>query len=303
MDTFTQALMRMKLQSTAAGAVDSAGKWAVAFERYEGLKLYYVVRGEKAFLVDRKMHRVKAGECLLLTTGQPFVTGSDVTRKKPMTPEELFRTRKNGVMTVNGGGESFSIGTHFIFEGHLPRIVFAQLPPVIHIAEAIDEAALLRWSLERFRTEFFGEQLGRSLLLNHLAPIILMQVLRIYLSTHRQEKSWLAALADPKLSKAIDAIHNDCGGAWTLVSLAAVAGMSRSRFALHFKTQVGIAPMDYLTQWRMQTACELFASPDHNVGSVANAVGYESESAFSLAFRKVIKQRPGSYRRAAVSRI
>jgi AraC-like DNA-binding protein len=73
--------------------------------------------------------------------------------------------------------------------------------------------------------------------------------------------------------------------------------MSRSGFALNFKKQVGIPPMDYLTNWRMQIACELLKSANHTVSTVAAAVGYESESAFSVAFKKVVKCRPGFYQK------
>jgi AraC-like DNA-binding protein len=151
--------------------------------------------------------------------------------------------------------------------------------------------------MERFGTEFFSKSIGRSLVMNHLAPIMLLQVFRIYLSSAKDERNWLIALSDAKLSKAIDAVHSDYQMAWSLEKLAEVAGMSRSGFALNFRKQVGIPPMDYLTNWRMQIACELLEAGNQNVSAVANAVGYESESAFSVAFKKIMNCRPGVYQK------
>ncbi len=99
------------------------------------------------------------------------------------------------------------------------------------------------------------------------------------------------------MSKVIDAMHSDYQRPWSLEGLAMVAGLSRSGFALNFRKQVGITPMDYLTNWRMQIACELLQAEDQNVATVAIAVGYESESAFSVAFKRIVKCRPGFYQK------
>ena len=200
-------------------------------------------------------------------------------------------------MTINGGGECLSIGTQFKFDGHLTQVMFARLPAVIHVPAGSHQSAFLRLTLERFKEEFLGNDVGRSLVINHLAIIMLLQTLRIYLATAKEDENWLVALCHPKLSKAIEAMHADYQKPWSLEKLSGVAGMSRSRFALHFKQQVGIAPMDYLTQWRMQIACDLLKEQDQGIGAVAKAVGYESESAFSMAFTKVVKVRPGAYQK------
>lgn len=93
-------------------------------------------------------------------------------------------------------------------------------------------------------------------------------------------------------------MHTDFHKPWSLEDLAKVTGMSRSGFASNFKEQIGVTPMEYLTHWRMQIACELLKSGDQNVSAVASLIGYESESAFSAAFMKVIKVRTGIYQRS-----
>jgi AraC-like DNA-binding protein len=98
------------------------------------------------------------------------------------------------------------------------------------------------------------------------------------------------------LSKAITAMQSDHARNWSLDGLARAAGLSRAGFALNFKKWIGVTPMEYLTQWRMQIACELLQE-DRRIAEVASAVGYESESAFSVAFTRIVRCRPGHFRR------
>ena len=156
---------------------------------------------------------------------------------------------------------------------------------------------LLRGSLDRFGAEMRTGGVGRSLILSHLAPIMLLQTLRYYLASSPKEENWLVALTHPRLVKVLDAMQTDYKRGWSLEQLANVANMSRSSFALTFQKKVGVSPIAYLTNWRMQIACELLESGDLNLASIAAEVGYRSESAFSTAFTKAVKCRPGNYRR------
>jgi AraC-like DNA-binding protein len=299
-DALSDALMKMKLKSSGAGVVDAAGAWAVEYPTFEGFKLQVLLKGDRYVVIEgkSKVHHLKAGDCMLMTGGKPLVVASDPSVKKRISMEDLVATKRNGTMTINGGGEFLSIGTHFQFEGHLPKILFGNLPSCIHVAEHSDQAAILRWSLERFKSEFFNQNPGRAMVLNHLAPIMLLQILRIHLeSLPKGKQDWLIAISDPHLSPVFSVMHSEYQRPWSLESLAKIAGLSRSGFALTFKKKVGLAPLDYLTNWRMQIACNLLETHDHTVASVANAVGYESESAFSVAFKRIIECRPGQYQK------
>ena len=299
-DVLSNTLMQMKLKSSFSGATDAGGKWAIAFPNYEGFKLGVVLKGGCWISVEgcQTKYQLSTGDCALTTSGQPFVLASDLSVKPKPFKDVIGETVPNGALTLNGGGDLLLIAVHFQFDGHLPKIMFDNLPPVLHIPEHLEQAAILHWSLERFSSEFRGNNLGRALILNHLAPIMLLQILRIYLASAKNERNWLASLSDPKLSKAIEVMHSDYQRPWSLEELAKVACMSRSAFALNFKKHVGVAPMDYLTNWRMHIAGDLLQSGDHNIADVAMAVGYESESAFSAAFTRVIKSRPGSYKKS-----
>nr|WP_284041396.1 helix-turn-helix transcriptional regulator [Halomonas olivaria] len=125
---------------------------------------------------------------------------------------------------------------------------------------------------------------------------MLVQALRLYLS-HGVGKGvgWLFALGDQRIAAAIGAIHASPGSRWTLPKLAQEAGMSRSKFALRFKSISGTSPIEYLTRWRMMIACHRLTSSLEPISKIALSLGYESEAAFSTAFKRLIGCSPRRY--------
>jgi AraC-like DNA-binding protein len=156
----------------------------------------------------------------------------------------------------------------------------------------------LRWSVERMMRELGEGQPGGVLIAQHLAHMMLVQALRLYLA----EKSgsgvgWFFALANKRLSAAMGAMHGDPAHRWTLQELATHAGMSRSSFAIKFKEAVGEAPMEYLTRWRMLLAADRLENSSDPISNIAFSLGYESESAFSTAFKRVMGRSPRQFGR------
>src|SRR5580698_6044124 len=133
-----------------------------------------------------------------------------------------------------------------------------------------------------------------------VAPVrkIRITFLRLYLAEGAHGgASWLAALTDPQLYGAIAAMHDEPGHPWTLEKLARRAGMSRTVFALRFKEVVGETATEYLTRWRMLLAAERLTAGGEPVARIASALGYESESSFGKAFRRVIGHPPRRFAR------
>jgi len=289
----------MKLQALTNVALNAGGDWAIDFPAYEGLTLNVVQKGECWLYLQSTATtiRLRAGDCFLLTGGNTFTLASNLLLKDRLRAENLFPNAPEGLVTCNGGGDFFAAGTIFRHSGPLPSILFARLPPVIHIDGSADQAAVLRWSLERFGAEMRGTAMGRFLMLSHLAPIMLLQILRTYLASSPKEENWLVALSHPSLSRVLHAMQTEYQKDWTLEQFARIAGMSRSAFALKFKKKVGIAPMVYLMNWRIQIACELLSTGEQPLSTIASAVGYGSESAFSSAFYKLLQCRPGAFRK------
>jgi AraC-like DNA-binding protein len=238
-----------------------------------------------------------AGECFLLPRGLPFILATDLT----LTPVDFFTllsAPKNGDTHLhNGGGDSFFVGGHFVLTGGHADLLLGFLPPVVHIRKEADKAAM-RWSLERMMQELRDPQPGGILVAQQLAYMMLVQALRLHLEEGpKGGVGWLFALADKQMNAAITSMHDDPAHRWTLQELAERVGMSRSIFALRFKETVGSTPMEYLTRWRMLLAGDRLTSSGDPISAIALSLGYESESAFGKAFRRVMGCSPRQYGR------
>jgi AraC-like DNA-binding protein len=156
----------------------------------------------------------------------------------------------------------------------------------------------MRWSVERMMQELRERQPGSFLVAQHLAHMMLVQALRLHQSEQLSGNvGWLSALADRQLAAAINAMHENPAHRWTLGELAQHAGMSRSIFALKFKNKVGASPLAYLMRWRMLLAADKLANSGDPISSIALSLSYESESAFSTAFKRVMGRSPRQYGR------
>jgi AraC-like DNA-binding protein len=299
MDPLSDVLSLLKPRSYSAGGFDVGGELSIQFGRHEGVKCYAVISGGCWLAVEGvgDAVRLKTGDCFLLPSGRSFRLASDLSLT-PIDAMTIFANARSGsIHSFNGGGDCFIAGGHFAFTGGHAGILLGVLPPIVHIQTESDKAAM-RWSLERMRQELREPQPGGFLVAQQLAYMMLVQALRLHLAEgSRGGVGWLFALADKQMSAAITAMHDDPAHGWTLQELAARVGMSRSTFALRFKQTVGESPMEYLTRWRMLLAGDRLVNSSDPVSVIAPALGYESESAFSTAFKRVMGCSPRQYSR------
>ena len=300
MDPLSDVLSLLKPRSYVAGGFDVGASLAVQFGRHDGVKCYSVVSGQMWLQVEGVSDpvRLTTGDCFLLPRGWPFRLATDL-KAPPVEALSVLATarRSGGVAIVNGGGECLVIGGHFALIGDHAGMLLGALPPIVHIRKESDKAAM-RWSLERMRQELREGEPGGFLMAQHLAHLMLLQALRLHLAEGSGASvGWLFALSDKHIGAAIAAVHDAPGHPWTLQTLAERAGMSRSTFALRFKERVGESPMEYLTRWRMALAGDRLANSSDPVSLIARALGYESESAFSTAFKRVMGRPPRQYGR------
>jgi len=279
---------------------DAGGDWAIQFDDQSGrIKCYAVVSGECWLAVEGvgEPVRLSAGESFVLPTGRPFRLASDL-RLEPVLAATVFpRARAGGVVKHNGGGDFFLVGSRFAVSGRHADVLLRTLPPIVHIRREADQAAL-RWSVERMMAELREGQPGASLVAQHLAHMMLVQALRLHLAEGLKGRvGWFFALADKQISRAISAMHADPSRRWTLQELAQHAGMSRSTFAQRFREIVGETPIEYLRRWRMLLAGDRLVHSRAALAETAISLGYESESAFSTAFKRVMGISPRQYGR------
>jgi AraC-like DNA-binding protein len=280
----------------------------VQFPKHQGIKCYAVLSGQCWLSVEGVPDPVllTGGDCFLLPRGLPFCLATDLSLT-PVDYRVFLSARKNGdPAPSNGNGGRYVVGGHFILTGGHADILLRSLSPIVHIRKESDKAAM-RWSLERMREELQDPQPGGSLIAQQLAYVMLVQALRLHLADGTKGGvGWLFALADKQMSAAITCMHDEPGRPWTLQKLAEHVGMSRSIFAQRFKETVGATPMEYLTRWRMLLAGDRLKNSDESISVIALSSGYESESAFGKAFRRVMGSSPRQYSRgrdsAAASR-
>ena len=140
---------------------------------------------------------------------------------------------------------------------------------------------------------------GSNAIIDRLSDILFIEAIRTYILQHEDGLGYIAALKDPRLSKALTSFHKQPADNWTVQTLSDEAGMSRSGFADQFKHMVNMSPMEYVTGWRMQHAYDMLISDNKSVMQIAENCGYQSEPAFRKAFKKQFDIGPGAVRREA----
>jgi AraC-like DNA-binding protein len=300
-DPLSNVLSVLKPRTYVVGGFDLGGGWSVQYDQHEGIKYFALVSGACWLSVNGEPEPIKleAGDCVLLPSGRRFIMAKSLDLQ-PMHFSSIAETDwQGGIATVNGGGDTTILGGHFAFSGADTDMLLGALPPVVRLRDDGDKAGL-RWSLDRMRLEMTEARPGGSLVVQHLAHLLLVQALRLYLS-HGAGRTvgWLFALGDPKISAAVGAIHANPGARWSVPMLAQRAGMSRSKFSERFKLVAGSSPIEYLMRWRMLLAGNRLTAAKEPVSVIAASLGYESEAAFSTAFKRVMGCPPRKYKQQA----
>jgi AraC-like DNA-binding protein len=304
MDPLSEVLALMKPQLYVAGGFSVLGDMAIHFPKHKGIKCYAMLAGQCWLVVEGVPGPVllHAGDCFLLPRGLPFRLATDLSIEPILYTEAFSRL---GMRKEDPGvteGARYIAGGHFALTGGHSEMLLQSLPPIVHIRREPDKAAM-RWSLERMREELRNPQPGGSLIAQQLAYMMLIQALRLHLADDESAgRGWLSALSDKHMSIAIASMHNEPGYPWTLQLLAERVGMSRSVFALRFRKTVGATPMEYLARWRMLLAADRLENSSDGLSAIAQSLGYESESAFGKAFRRVMGCSPRQYTRSTEPR-
>jgi AraC-like DNA-binding protein len=314
MDALSDVLRAVRLTGAIFFDISASEPWVAEtppgrsivgaiFPGAEHLICYHIItRGSCWASVDgEEPIRLSAGDIILFPHGDTHVLSSTLGLRSPPNLA-LYRPPTEGQLPFSiSMGDAHPDPTHFVcgFLGCDTRPfnpLLTALPRVIKVSDAAGGTldAYVRFAL----AESKQPRLGGECVLSRLSELMFVDVVRRYLETLPAERTdWLAGLRDPFVGRALAALHRNPAHAWTLQSLAREVGLSRSVLAERFLQFVGRPPMQYLTNWRMQLAANHLLSGMDNVAVIANRVGYESEAAFSRAFKKTVGTPPSQWRK------
>lgn len=307
MDPITDIFTAMRVESLVYGRIELAAPWGLRFDKGDYAALGTVARGNAWLTVEGHAQPIPlaGGDCFCLFAQSHEYTLGDHPKRPAANMQEVARNKCGGVIRFGGGGALTTIlGGKFTFDRANSKPLTDLLPPFIHVPNDRVHALPLQQSLRLFAAEAAESSLGSYLVLKRIADILLLQLIREYVSSSTcRETGWLRALSDPRIGAALRSMHEKIEQPWTVGELASVAGMSRSAFALRFKEVVGETPLDYLTRWRVYRAAVLLKEGDRKLTDIANAVGYDSDGSFNKTFKRIVGVTPGEYRRAADQRV
>jgi AraC-like DNA-binding protein len=247
---------------------------------------------------------VCAGELVLLPHNDLHSFGSDLSVTLLPAHEVMQRLQPGSISRISfgGGGEATQILCGFLGTETSFEPLLSALPPVLKLdVRATASGAWIESSFRFAVSEIAAGRVGSATVIAKLSELLFVEAVSQYVaSLPTERRGWLAGLRDPQIGRALELLHSRPTQAWTAESLALEVGMSRSVFAERFTSLVGQPPMQYLALWRMHVAAQRLREGQSSVAQIAFAVGYESEAAFSRAFKRQFGTSPGSWRRQSV---
>ena len=307
MDVLTDMLQRSRARGAAFSHSTARGEWGVRFPEAAQLAVHGILGGEAFAWTDRPgdARRVLSGDVVLIRGPSPHQMGhAPAADLVPFAGHPVSVPPGGGALRMELGSGSGEPTTFFCgayrFEGDLCAGLLAGLPVLTVVRPRAGSS--LRATLDVFAGELLREGPGQQALLDSLLDVILVQTLREQLSADVDAApGWFRGMADPGVGAALRAVHADPQREWTVAGLAAEASLSRATFARRFTALLGLAPLAYVTDWRMALAREQLRAGDVGLAAVARSLGYASEFSFAAAFKRHHGVAPGRWRATARS--
>jgi AraC-like DNA-binding protein len=267
---------------------------------------HYVVEGSLCLRVQGE-HAIEAtlgaGDVALLPRNDAHLMGSDLSLP-PVAGGEIIRPpTSSGVVSIRHGGAGERTLMICGFLGCVDaerNPAISTLPPLLTFNVAQGGAAeWIRSTLRYGAAEIAAGRPGSEMMLAKLSELLFLEAVRRYSETLPDgQTGWLAGVRDPYVGRAMALMHGDIARRWTVDDIGREVGLSRSALADRFIRLIGVPPMHYLTNWRMQVATRKLRHTSASLAQVAESVGYDSEAAFSRAFKKASGSAPGMWRRS-----
>jgi AraC-like DNA-binding protein len=268
------------------------------------LSVTAVVRGHLWVCPDDEQPvRLEAGDLALVTCGERHMLSDRPDGDaRPFVSMPIAKIVEGAARLPHGGdgARTVLVCSKIHPESLVARLVFKVMPKLVVVRGAEHRHDILGSLLTAMTSEVLAARPGGPTVLTRLADVVVIHAVRSWLTEASQvEPSWLLAFRDDQIGRAIALVHERPEHDWSVPSLAAAVGMSRSTFAERFGALVGVSPKHYVTRLRMDRANELMRSENLSVAELAGRLGYESEAAFSRAFKRHMGVSPGASRRLA----
>jgi AraC-like DNA-binding protein len=303
MDPLSEVFGSMRIQEAIYTRLEATSPWGF---HYQGdtvprIRFGLMVRGSALlkFKNERQAISLSAGDVFIFILSGEAFTLVDHPRSPVADYRELRKLEVDCVIRYGGGGALTTlVSGSFRMSAFEAPLISTILPRYLHLRLDKNRSHAFQSVLDLLAAETAQPGIASSRLISCLYESLFVYAIRAYASSSAAPpKGWLAAMSDKHLSKAIQAMHAGFDRSWSVESLAREARMSRSAFALKFKTVLGQTPLEYLTQWRVHKAGTMIRSNHASFSEVASAVGYGSESSFSRVFRRETGVAPREYRR------
>ena len=303
-DPLGEALHYLRMSGTFYCRSELTAPWGLALPPMPECLWFHILTSGQCGLVGENgiSCQLQPGDMALVPHGAGHVLHSQAGIPAPVVydlPRELVSDRYE-ILRHGGGGA----GTNMIcgavrFDHPAAQHLVKLLPGIIHVAaSASPELDWMQSTLRLITVEAKARRPGGETVITRLSDILVIQAIRSWMENDPAARTgWLGALRDKQIGSAISLIHRDPARDWTVASLADAVAMSRSGFAARFTERVGEPAMHYVTRWRMNIALDWLKEEEATIGELANRLGYQSEAAFSRAFKRIIGISPGAVKR------
>ena len=299
-DPLGEVLGDLRMRGTFYCRAEGSAPWGVEMPALDGCMSFHVVTEGTCLLeVDGETHELRAGDLALVPHGRGHLlrsgTGAPIAGRADLLPQDYLGEHYS-VLRVDGGGAEARLVCGVLEPeragaGHLMDL----LPPVLLVEADAARGGWLTVLLGMITDEVRRDRPGAEAVVTRLADVVVIQAIRGWLEAGGTGPGWLRALRDPQVGRAVALVHQDPGAPWTLDRLARETQMSRSAFAARFTELAGEPALRYVTRWRMHLAT-VELNRGARVGEVARRLGYDSEAAFSRAYRRVTGIPPAASR-------
>jgi len=315
-DTLSEVLRAVRLRGAVFFSVDASAPWVAEapparelgphiMPGVEHVIEYHVITAGSCWggIVDERAQRLETGDVIVFPQGDAHVISSAPgMRGIPDldSVRQVVTSRLPVAVKIDGGGaERTEVICGFLGCDARPfNPLLSALPRLLHVPSRGTDDRVIDQFVKLALSESLSKRAGADAVLTRLSELLFVEVVRRYLYTLPPENvGWLAGLRDDGIGRVLGRLHERPAHGWSLDTLARQVGMSRSVLAERFSHFVGIPPMQYLAQWRMQLAATLLSSTSLSLAEIAGQVGYGSETALSRAYKRWVGVAPAEWRR------